>query len=110
VRGKGGHQRVLPLSDETCFSMLRYLDGEPARHGPLIRSRVNPTRGISPEYVSDLVGETMRAAGVNETPHALRHTAATDMFPRRRPRARRATGAWSPGAVDHPAVPPVARR
>ncbi len=80
VRGKGGHQRVLPLSDETRFVMLRYLDEEPARHGPFFRSRVDPTRGIAPDYVSDLVREAMRAAGVNATPHALRHTAATDML------------------------------
>lgn len=80
VRGKGGTQRVLPLSNESRFALLNYLSAEPSHHGPLIHSRINPTKGISAAYVSDLVGRWMTESGVKATAHALRHTMATDML------------------------------
>jgi integrase/recombinase XerC len=80
IRGKGGHERVLPITDDTWAAMTRYLAEHPANAGPLIRSYNHPNRGISARYVSRLVSEWMHAAGVNETGHALRHTAATDML------------------------------
>jgi site-specific recombinase XerC len=80
VNGKGGHQRVLPVSDETWSALAEYLTEHPARAGPLIRSYVDPYRGIDPGYVSTLVARWLRAAGVEATAHALRHTAASDML------------------------------
>lgn len=80
IRGKGGHERVLPITAETWEAMGRYLDEHPATAGPLVRSYLHPHRGISAAYVSRLVGGWMRDAGVNATGHALRHTAATDML------------------------------
>lgn len=79
VRGKGGHQRVLPISDETQLAIEAYV---PARRtaGPLIRSRREPTQGISAGYISSLVSEWIHSAGIDATAHALRHTAATDML------------------------------
>ena len=85
VRGKGGHERVLPVSDETLTAMLVYLTGYPASSGPLIRSYQRPSAGVTPDHIGSLVGRAMRAAGVKQRPydgvsaHACRHSMATDL-------------------------------
>jgi len=76
--GKGGHERVLPISDETWDAMEKYLAEHPAKAGHLIRSYNHPNRGISAAYVSRLVSQWMHDAGVNDSGHSLRHTMATD--------------------------------
>lgn len=86
VVGKGGHQRMLPISDETAKSMRRYLLEHPASAGPLIRRYDQPARGLSAHYVSDLVRRWEADAGVKHRSHdgvgahSLRHTAATDVL------------------------------
>lgn len=80
VRGKGGHERVLPLSEQTWAALGGYLSRDPAVAGPLIRSYQRPHRGISPAYISDRVRWRMADAHVPASAHALRHTAATDML------------------------------
>lgn len=80
VNGKGGHQRVLPISDETWGAIVEYLTEQPASAGPLVRSYLDPHVGIDAAYVSTLVAKWIRAAGVNATAHSLRHTAASDML------------------------------
>jgi integrase/recombinase XerD len=80
VVGKGGHERVIPASDETWEALNRYLTAWPARSGPLIRSKLSPHQGVQARYIVQLVADVMRAAGVGETGHALRHTGATDML------------------------------
>lgn len=79
-QGKGGHQRVVPLSEETWAAMQVYLAQHPAKAGPLIRSYTRPHSSISPGYVSALMRQWRTEAGVFATPHRLRHTAATDML------------------------------
>lgn len=78
--GKGGHQRVLPITDETLSTLDSYLAEHPAPNGPVIRSYNNHYRPISAAYVSTLVARWIRAGGTDATGHALRHTAATDML------------------------------
>jgi site-specific recombinase XerD len=80
VRGKGGHERVLPISDETWDALLDYLEETGIRAGPVLRSKVRPDRGISPKHVSDLVRGWMGSAHVAATAHALRHTCAGDLL------------------------------
>lgn len=88
VQGKGGHHRVLPISDETWAVLTRYASTYPMVSGPLIRSHRmgDEYAGISPTFVSILVRRWMVEAGVKSRPHdgisahALRHTAATDML------------------------------
>lgn len=80
IRGKGGHERVLPITDETWAAMGRYLAEHPATAGPLIRSYNHSNRAISAKYCSRIVAGWMHEAGLKETGHALRHTAATDML------------------------------
>lgn len=79
-KGKGGRQRVLPLPEEAWAYLTAYLAEHPAKAGPLIRSYRCPHKGIGPHYVSALINETMHAAGLAETAHALRHSMATDVL------------------------------
>lgn len=76
VHGKGGHERMLPISDETYECAERYLDKFPARAGPLIRSYRHERRGLGAHYLSMYVGGIMAEAGVNGSAHALRHSFA----------------------------------
>lgn len=80
VKGKGDHERVLPISDETWSAMKAYLGAERRTAGPLIRSKKCPTKGISAQHVCRVVSEVLKAGGANASGHALRHTAATDML------------------------------
>lgn len=86
VRGKGGHERVLPICDETAEVLRSFLGEWPATRGPLIRSYKDTQMGLTSPTVGRIVGEVAYAAGVKTLPrdgvsgHALRHTAATDML------------------------------
>lgn len=80
IRGKGGHQRVLPVSEESWAALEDYLAEHPARSGILIRSYRDQYRGLNPGYISTLVARWLRGAGVPATAHSLRHTAAGDML------------------------------
>lgn len=85
VTGKGGHQRILWLTEQVAGAVREYLAVDGVRAGPLIRSRVNPHLGVSPDRIGTLLREWLNAAGVKSRPrdgvsaHALRHTMATDM-------------------------------
>lgn len=78
--GKGGHQRLLPLSDETREAVQHYLASYPATAGPLVRSYDRPKAPLTPQAIGKLVGKILREAGIGETGHALRHTAAHQML------------------------------
>lgn len=81
VVGKGGHERVLPLSDETWEALHGYLSHHPTGPGPLIRSYTDPRAGLSAEYVAHLVAGWLRLAGVPRGGgHGLRHTMATELL------------------------------
>ena len=80
IRGKGGHERALPITAETWRAIHAYLAEHPASVGPLIRSYSRPHRGIGAQHISVLVSQWLHGADVAATAHALRHTAATDML------------------------------
>lgn len=89
VTGKGGHQRVLPISEETLGYLRRYLAEDPVSVGPVVRTLKTssyPGRPMRPDYLSKLIARWMYAAGIKQRPHdgvsghALRHTCATDML------------------------------
>lgn len=80
TQGKGGHERVLPLSAETAEAITGYLATYPAKAGPLLRSYSDPARGLSPPTIVERVGSYFRAAGVKGSGHALRHSAAAAML------------------------------
>lgn len=85
VTGKGGHQRVLPLSSETWAAVLAYLDAAPATAGPLIRNYRDGRSALAPVTIGRMVSALMSDGGVKiraydgRSAHALRHTAASDM-------------------------------
>lgn len=86
VRGKGGHERVLPLVEEAQAALDDYRRVHPQTAGPLVRSYLHPQRGLDADTISGLVAGWMALAGVKlarrdgVSAHALRHTCATDML------------------------------
>lgn len=90
VRGKGDHERYVPLTVELEAELRAYLREQPLTAGPLIRSKRSPNKGIGTGSVWLIVDKAARAAGVKlaacdgVSTHALRHTAATDVARRTR--------------------------
>lgn len=86
VVGKGGDERLLPISEETFTALLAYLDEYPASAGKVVRSYKDGHSGLSAPYVSCEVGDIFRRSGVKRKPkdgrsaHALRHTMAHDLI------------------------------
>lgn len=86
VRGKGGHERLVPLPPAVVVALEAYLADHPPpdARARMIRSYQHPASGITAVRVGMIVSEVMATAGVHLTPrdgrspHALRHTAATD--------------------------------
>lgn len=86
VSGKGGHMRVLHITEQARRAVSEHLAVHGDVAGPLLRSYQHPTRGLHPETVSTIVRRAMQDAGVKRSPrdgvsaHALRHSALTDML------------------------------
>lgn len=86
IRGKGGDERVLPITCEAEQALRDYLADHPATSGPLIRSYQRHWRSLTAGYISGRVALWMRQAGVKKhardgkSAHAGRHTALTDML------------------------------
>ena len=84
--GKGGHQRLVPLSTEAARVVGGYVAELGESHGPLIRSEKNPRVGVTPGTVGRIFGDLAYRAGVKVRPrdgvsmHATRHTAATGWY------------------------------
>ena len=84
VRGKGGHEREVPVVDDVRAALDRYLAEHPATVGPIVRSYNRPSSALRPDTLSGMVSELMRGAGIKHaardgmSAHALRHTAAAD--------------------------------
>ena len=79
--GKGEHQRVLPLSDEACTAIERYLSVRGRVAGRLVRSEGNdPFAGVRPRRVVQIVSAVMHRAEAGDTGHALRHSFARDFL------------------------------
>jgi site-specific recombinase XerC len=82
VTGKGGHTRVVPVTDELARMIDRYLLDRGRHAGPLVL-REDGTGGISNSRVGQMVRGYMEAAGVKQragdgrAAHSLRHTLAT---------------------------------
>lgn len=90
IVGKGAKEAVLPITGETWAAMLRYRNEVGHHHGPLIRSLLDPTKGISGHHVSALVTGALIEAGVkipgdpSRTAHSTRHSFAHDILMRTR--------------------------
>lgn len=85
-KGKGGHQRLLPLTAACRDALAAYLASRPIQAGPLIRGVRNPGQGVPPIWVGRLVSAIAYRAGVKQRPwdgvatHSLRHSCATDVY------------------------------
>ncbi|WCO67856.1 tyrosine-type recombinase/integrase [Iamia majanohamensis] len=88
LRGKGGHERMIPVPTAARDCLDRYLDTTGRASGPLIRSEVNPQALLSPATLSQYMRKWMRAAGVKtraldgRSAHGLRRTALSDVMDR----------------------------
>lgn len=88
VKGKRGHERVLPVPGVVRAGVDAYLEEVGSVAGPLIRSQVRPAHGLSERTLSHYVRGWMRTAGVKSraldgrSAHALRRTAASDVMDR----------------------------
>lgn len=87
-RGKGDHQRLLPLSTEAALVVGRYVASEGLCHGPLLRSLTRPQEGITAGTVGRMFTELAYRAGVKMRAwdgvgsHSARHTFATATYER----------------------------
>ena len=76
VRGKAGHERAVPVADDVAALLEEWLAGR--QSGPVVRR--------SPARLSRLVRAWMEQAGLKagaydgRSAHALRHTAASDLY------------------------------
>jgi integrase/recombinase XerC len=84
VTGKGGHTRLLPVPADVSQAIRAYLEVRGWTTGPMIL-REDGTGGLSNSRIGQMVRGYMEAAGVKQrpsdgrAPHALRHTAATNV-------------------------------
>lgn len=69
ITGKGGHQRLMPLSEASTRAVTAYLAEWPCAYGPLFRSYQFPDRRLHPDTLGALVSRIMYDAGVKERPH-----------------------------------------
>ena len=87
VRGKGGHERIVPLVLEVRRALEAYLSDVPATAGALIR-QADGTGALTPTTVGLYVQRWMRDAGVKRAGrdgkgcHSFRHTCASDVAER----------------------------
>lgn len=86
LRGKGQHERHIPVPVEVSTAVNAYLDEVGIATGPLIRSRRTPSEGLSRRTIGWYVRRWMRDAGVKaraldgRSAHGLRRTAASDVM------------------------------
>lgn len=81
--GKGGHERLLPLSHEAAVVVGQYVASQALSSGPLIRSLSEPWQGIKAGTVQRIFSRVAWRSGVKVragdrvASHSLRHTFAT---------------------------------
>ncbi len=76
IYGKGGKRRVNPITGPAAAWMEAYLETCP-RRGPLIPNGRYPGQPLTSRYVARTMSNFLRAQGIHDTAHALRHTFAT---------------------------------
>ena len=82
VVGKGGHERKLPITEEAWEALEHHLAATGITSGFVLRSLKKngqlSEKPLTPNWIHRQVGGLMRSAGLNESGHSLRHTAASD--------------------------------
>jgi integrase/recombinase XerC len=86
ILGKGSHEREVPVHPVVEAALDDYLAEFPATSGPLIRSTREDWRALTPDTISGMLSAWMNVAGIKRAPrdgvsaHALRHSAASDLY------------------------------
>ncbi len=86
LTGKAGNERIIPTPTTVAQALDAYLDDAGIRSGPLIRSKLRPSHGLSPKTLSGYLRCWLRQAAVKTRPHdgrsahALRRTCASDVI------------------------------
>jgi site-specific recombinase XerC len=75
IHSKGGYVDTVPIHHDLRPILQAALEGLP-RTGPVVSNAQRPGRAITARTVSTIVSEAMAQAGVHESLHALRHSAA----------------------------------
>jgi len=66
-KGKGGHQRLLPLSTEAARVVRDYLEAAGLTRGPLLRNEAKPHLSISPGTVSRVFSDVALRGAVERS-------------------------------------------
>lgn len=89
VRGKAGHERLLPVPAPVAAAVAVYLESVGHRPGPMVRYKASRRKSpMEPSYVSNVVTALLLEAGVKRDgkdgvgAHSLRHTCASDSLDR----------------------------
>jgi site-specific recombinase XerD len=88
IRGKGGHDAELPITERVLRALLLYISANPMTSGPLIRNeRFHDPTPVSSGWISKTVADITRRAFPrrqydNRGAHALRRSLATDLLDR----------------------------
>ncbi len=77
VDGKGGKERMVPLSQRVLMELHAY--GAPSR-GPLIARRDGRPGGNSPARMSQMTNAYLREHGIRDTLHSCRHRFGTRVY------------------------------
>jgi len=84
VLGKGGKERVVPLSDASVAALAAWLAGRPSLAAPEEKALFVGTSGkrLNRRVAARIIAELCKKAGLPETvsPHALRHSFATHLL------------------------------
>lgn len=86
LRGKFANERTVTVPAVTASILGRYLDETGLVSGPLIRSKTDPTRGLSPATFSHYMRDWMWSAGVKRrafdgrSAHGLRRTCLSELM------------------------------
>ena len=83
VRGKGGRERVVPLSEAARAAAADLVAEAPAAHSPWLFAGRDPRRPLTRQGFDLVLAEAARAAGLapeQVSPHVLRHSFASHML------------------------------
>jgi site-specific recombinase XerD len=79
VVGKGRRERVVPLAAVVAEVLRLALVGRPSV-GPVLAQHAHPDRPCSPKTLGHELSQALKAVGIAESSHVLRHTFATELL------------------------------
>lgn len=83
IRGKGGRERLVPLSEPARIAVQALLREDSAHPGPWLFPGRSPSKPLTRQGFDKILAELGRRAGISAdrlSPHVLRHSFATHML------------------------------